>query len=298
MLATSSEETLLKDLEREVQPLLDSIGLFHRLFGRVKSVASIIRKDEIKKYSQQGSSKKMQDLFGLRVALYFADDEDIVAKMFAKKFSILKDVSEVDDPDATHFGPRRNNLIIRLPEKISASSFVLQKYGYIDSTFEVQLRTVFSEGWHEVDHDLRYKCKDDWSEHGDLARNLNGLAATLETCDWAAIQMFDQLAWRHYKAQKWQACFRAKFRLRLQSDSIDQAVLDLLNSNPQAAKDIFRTQRKLVMEILWQMTSPIPITLQNILFIANRLSRASNEMRDLEPKPISEWLDRYIGSWV
>ncbi|MBK7959276.1 MAG: hypothetical protein IPK03_14995 [Bacteroidetes bacterium] len=27
----------------------------------------------------------------------------------------------------------------------------------VDSTFEVQLRTILSEGWHEIDHDLRYK---------------------------------------------------------------------------------------------------------------------------------------------
>ena len=47
--------------------------------------------------------------------------------------------------------------------------------GRIEPTFKIQIRTVFSEGWHEVEHDLRYKCKDDWEGCELYSHTLNGI---------------------------------------------------------------------------------------------------------------------------
>ncbi|WP_202796549.1 hypothetical protein, partial [Thermophagus xiamenensis] len=63
----------------------------------------------------------------------------------------------------------------------------------IDNTFEVQLRTILSEGWHEVDHSLRYKCKDDWKDYPDQERLLNGIYAALETNDSTLKSLFREI---------------------------------------------------------------------------------------------------------
>lgn len=48
-------------------------------------------------------------------------------------------------------------------------------YALTDATYEIQFRTTLSEGWHEIDHALRYKCKTDWDKHEDEERAFNGI---------------------------------------------------------------------------------------------------------------------------
>lgn len=292
---SSGEEALLKSLEAAIAPSLLSAGLLFRLFGRVKTIDSIKRKDKLKGYS--GSDRKMQDLFGIRIVLYFSDDEDIASSIITDKFQQISSASQVDSPAENHFGVRRNNFILQLPDDIVKASRVLADHSFIDPTFEVQLRTVLSEGWHEIDHDLRYKCKADWDGHTDLGRGLNGLAATLETCDWAATQMFDELAWRHYRASRWQACFRTKFRLRFQDGDLTTDMCDALSNDVESAKALFRTSRSDVIAVFWRAKVPIPVTLMNALMIANRVTKASQRLYELEPSPIRDWLDQNSKQW-
>jgi ppGpp synthetase/RelA/SpoT-type nucleotidyltranferase len=57
------------------------------------------------------------------------------------------------------------------------------QYDLVDNTFEIQFRTTLSEGWHEVDHLMRYKCKPDWEPLVPLqllfANNVNDLYLVL-----------------------------------------------------------------------------------------------------------------------
>ena len=56
---------------------------------------------------------------------------------------------------------------------------------------------MFFEGWHEIEHDMRYKTNfaDDafWKGNPDLSRILNCIVANLELCDWSMIHLFDQI---------------------------------------------------------------------------------------------------------
>lgn len=36
---------------------------------------------------------------------------------------------------------------------------------YIDDTFEIQIKTMFFEGWHEIEHDMRYKGEELWKNY-------------------------------------------------------------------------------------------------------------------------------------
>lgn len=69
------------------------------------------------------------------------------------------------------FMPTRLNLIFRMDDFCSRELVNVLKdidgidSSLIDCTYEIQLRTVLSEGWHEVEHDLRYKCR---TENGGI----------------------------------------------------------------------------------------------------------------------------------
>lgn len=174
----------MNDLISGLEMYLQKAGLYFRIFGRINSSASIAEKIKRKGYCKSGNH--MQDLIGIRIALYFSDDVSLCQKIIEKYYTV-DNISKTDiEPDK--FSPERLNLVCHMPDDVADQfdSFPWDKYP-IDRTFEIRIRTIFSEGWHEVEHDIRYKSLADWKEHPELSRNLNGVFATLETCDWAIL---------------------------------------------------------------------------------------------------------------
>lgn len=177
-----------------------------------------------------------------------------------------------DEEKSDTFSPMRLNMVCQMPENVSASlSSGLWEFP-IDKTFEIQVRTIFSEGWHEVEHDLRYKNKSDWADHMDLSGNLNGILATLETCDWAIINVLDHLAYQKYKKRDWDSMMRNHLRMHLENTPISPAIIDIFNEDNEFAKNFFRVDRKL---ILLELSSPkmflLPKRIDNIIYFANEL---------------------------
>jgi ppGpp synthetase/RelA/SpoT-type nucleotidyltranferase len=98
-----------------------------------------------------------------------------------REFLIDRTSSTVDLPKTDQFAVTRHNLIFKIPELHLEDTKKAIGNAPIDETFEIQLRSILSEGWHEVEHDLRYKSKKNWETQDDLSRALNGIIATIET---------------------------------------------------------------------------------------------------------------------
>ena len=164
-----------KDLSLVIQKKLKKSGIYFRIFARVKEAGSVYQKLEWKKKEYLEKDKKMQDLVGLRIVLYYMDDIPVCKEMLQNTFAIIEKDSHEDIPKVNEFNPLRMNYVCRMPKEF-ADRFPKELWeNYrIDQTFEVQIRTTFSEGWHEVDHDVRYKHKDEWNQHYELSRELNG----------------------------------------------------------------------------------------------------------------------------
>ncbi|MEQ8470372.1 MAG: RelA/SpoT domain-containing protein [Marinoscillum sp.] len=277
-------ERLAAEISNLVEEELIKMGLLYRLFYRAKSTHSIEKKQEIKKYSASIKDKKMQDLVGIRVALYFADDVEIVRETLKRKFEFVDET--VDISLTTEFKPTRINLIFRFGEYHTneINDTAKATYPFIDNTFEIQLRTVLSEGWHEVDHDLRYKCQEDWHEHKDLERTFNGVFAGLETSDWSTLMIFEKLSHRHYKSKSWQAMLRTKFRLRLDGGSLDTQIAELLNKDNNLAKKLYRIDRDIFLKELVLRNLKIPFTLSNLIYACNCMFIGDKKLYDLTPK--------------
>ena len=278
------ESRNLKRMSRSISAQLEDeferVGLFFRLFSRVKSGASIASKIELKGEGYYDGEKKfIQDVIGIRIVFYFPDDIKLAYNIIKKMFYIIEEA--IDISNETTFQPIRRNLVCSLPPDFVTEFKEITNNPILDSSLEIQMRTILSEGWHEVDHDLRYKCPNDWLENSDIARNFNGILATLETSEYAILRVFDQL-------KDIKAMFRTKFRLRLEGYNLKKELMELCEG--ELIKDFYKIERSEVIEYLLQQNFIIPLTLENLLLIINFHFIKNKDLIDLTPKMLLDEL--------
>ena len=257
--------------------------------------------------------KKMQDIVGVRIVLYFIDDVDIVYELlkflpnYIEESNSNKDIQVLDEHTDLKIGklsdkifmPQRLNLIFKMSDvQTDNLEMALANYKYadlIDNTYEVQIRTIFSEGWHEVEHDLRYKCQNDqmWNYCKEESRTLNGIYASLETTESSMRSLFDKIAYKNFKHQDWAAMLRNKLCIRFDDNTLSDGISKLLDSNKDVlGKELFKYQRTDLFSAIQSLPRSIPKKMDNIVFLINRLTVRNQEMIQLEPKPISELLNQ------
>src|SRR5690554_2149971 len=256
-------ETITKKLEHSIESELDKMGLMYRIFSRVKSPASMKSKIEKKDYLTKG--EKITDIIGVRITLYFKDDVDLVYKILKSMKNF--DHESTDIYSIEEFKPVRCNLTFNLidDQLQEAISILGKSTEVIDTKYEIQIRTVLSEGWHEVEHDLRYKCKNDWNGHDDLNRNLNGIFATFETSEFSMLQIFENLCYRHYKDNLIEPLIKTKFRVRLTSEILNDEIKSLLISDKELFKKFYRVDRHRFLSKFLKSRIVLPLTIDNLI---------------------------------
>jgi len=259
---------IAEEVRRDIEDLLSGIGMLFRVFARGKDPASLESKLKREPGKYQLGGKLIQDSIGVRVALYFPDDIPIVKSILESRFEIDRGASTIDRPESDQFSVTRYNLIFRLASEATDNFVRIRGEAPLDVTFEVQLRSILSEGWHEVEHDLRYKAKENWSDHDDLSRVLNGIVATLETSEWNMARVFEELAYRHYKSKNWHGMLPSILRMRLKG-SIGQPIIDALDSDMQVAKDLLRIDRPKLLKLLSRAKPKLPVTPDNVILFWN-----------------------------
>lgn len=284
--------TVVQELEQQISKTLKKAGIYHRLFSRKKGPASVLEKIERKGYPTK-DGKILQDIIGVRIALYFADDVEICRQIVESIFESVG--TEATKLNPAVFEPERLNIVCKLPDNLVSHILPELWTEYpIDKTFEVQIRTVFSEGWHEIEHDIRYKSNSDWNEQADLSRNLNGILATLETCDWSILTIIDDLAYREYKRSQWAAMLKNKLRIHLADSTLDPEIINIFDKSSDIAKNFYRMDRKsLLLFLACKMQQTVPLTLSNIVYITNLLWVKDYEIKKITPKLLKDIFSRY-----
>ena len=288
-------QTIADRLESQIYQHLNQCGLMFRLFARVKTISSLHHKMQIKGDNYRSGKSLIQDMIGLRVVLYFQDDVDALA--FFYSCGEVVD-SSIDEFDSSTFRPQRLNLTCKLPAEFVEDfrKALPEEFAtYIDSTYEIQIRTVFSEGWHEVEHDLRYKCKEDWEGCESYSRVLNGVIATLETAEWSMKSLFDQMARVNYQNKNYRAMLRNKMHLRIKGGDLSDSVNEFLLQNHHVAESILNTDRFVVVLTLLNHQKPIELTYDNLLFLMNRIEMNNQELIELEPGDTRKMLDDFFA---
>ena len=279
-------QSIVNEIQKTLSDSLDKCGLYYRIFSRRKSGDSAMEKIRRKGYVDSG--KKMQDLIGVRIALYFKDDIEFCQKLVGKDFSIDEENTVRDAADRSTFQAERLNLICRMPKDTIShlKSNGIWQYP-IDKTFELQIRTIFSEGWHEVEHDLRYKSQNEWTDYPELARQLNSVLATLETCDWAILHVFDTLAYQKYKNGEWASMLRNHLRIRMNDNCLSEEIRGLFDRNPELAKSFFRTERDKLLYQLLEVPG-FPKKLDNVVYFMNEFFVHNDEISAITPDVLKE----------
>jgi len=283
---------------QKLKSQLDRAGVMYRLFYRAKTEMSFKHKMALKGDKYRSGASKIQDALGFRIVLYFPDDVQILAEHFS--FQDVLDAA-VDRPDTCTFSPQRLNLVIRIPDEhipLFREALPEEYAPYIDDAYEIQLRTVYSEGWHEVEHDLRYKCKEDWIGYETYSRNLNGVIACLENAEWSVMAIFNQMASENLRHHNFRAMVRNKFRLRLKSEDFSAPVAEYLNNHPDFVKGIWNTERSVLIFALLNHSSPISLTFDRLIFLINRidLDLRSEEIINMESEEDTEEIEAFIKS--
>lgn len=248
---TELEEIRIQ-LANEIQKIFDGTGMYFQILSRTKTSKSIASKLNSGKYENDG--KHIQDIVGIRIVFYYFDDIKIAKNILEHVFNIVDDWSESNN-DVDKFKAIKRNGVFNIPEECFKLYTEKMWDLPIDKTFEIQLRTMFFEGWHEIEHDMRYKKSDSlgdlWHDNYGLSRMLNCVLANLELCDWSLVNLFDQLADSHYNAGKLELMIKSKFRLKMKDEKLDSHLLAILKERPELAYRFFGcTRNQLIHELL------------------------------------------------
>lgn len=313
----------MSEIRQELESILDRCGIMYRLFARGKSKDSIEHKISTTPGKYTSTGKKIQDVLGFRIVFYFLEDVKTICHYLMTQHHIdifvdksdseselkEKEKEKENEPDGVKyvevFRPQRLNLIFRMHDErarwfmneLKSTDFSNPNtYQLIDTTYEIQLRSVLSEGWHEVEHDLRYKCKRApmWSYCETESRSLNGIYASLETNEVAMELLFDRMAYLNYKSRDWEDMLRNHFRIRINPyKNLSDENKMVLNTDTRTAKKILGIKRGKLHSALLSISKRYPINYDNLLFLTNRMlgTEANQAIINTEPVLIKEMLD-------
>lgn len=290
IMRSSDFDFLANQLAEDIERIFSRAGVMFRLFHRGKSRGSLdgklgsLKEDNLTpKYSIDG--KRVQDAIGIRVVLYFSDDIDVAQRILCSNFAHRDADSNISAPEKDQFSVTRHNLIFSIPDRYRAQMDSIIGAKAIDRTFEVQIRTVLSEGWHEVEHDLRYKQESYWEGRDDLSRVLNGVVATLEASEWGMSKIFDDLAHHHYKAGNWAAMLVLKLRIRVDGE-VRGDIASVFNGDIDLAKKFLRMNRAQIIQGFSNEYAHIPLNINNVIFLWNSLFVKDSRIAELSPKAL------------
>lgn len=122
-------------------------------------------------FNIQNYKDEITDIMGIRVIHIFKDDWEEIHNFIINKWNVIEIVANIREGDNVKTFEEKS---IPVRSRVSGyrSVHYLIKYGaeHDLSTIEVQVRTIFEEGYGEIDHQLRYSHDDDIPEV--LAQNL------------------------------------------------------------------------------------------------------------------------------
>lgn len=167
-----------EEAKKQVEEALAGQSLnIHLIEARAKSPDSVAEKVERQKYGRP--SQRFDDLIGVRIITLFDHSVSDVAKRLSSRFNVDDNRSSNKTAELIlkQVGYRSHHLVVktRNPGRAPVGDV-------LRSTFiEIQIRSVISHAWAEIEHSLRYKIGEGIPP--ELARRFDALAGTLELVD-------------------------------------------------------------------------------------------------------------------
>ena len=185
-------------LERELRGALERAGLdVHFVSSRVKAEESLRKKLARPDKTYRGLWD-VTDVVGLRVATYFEDTIEDVARLVEERFVVdyRHSVDKLRARDHGSFGYRSVHYVCAFPEGLGPVAE--------GARFEIQIRTALQHAWAEVEHDLGYKLLVDGAPGrsaaavpAEIRRRFSRIASLLEIADQEFVSIRSEM--RQYR---------------------------------------------------------------------------------------------------
>jgi ppGpp synthetase/RelA/SpoT-type nucleotidyltranferase len=189
-------------LERELRAALAGGRLdVHFVSSRVKSEESL-RKKLARPDKTYRRLWDVPDVVGLRVATYFEDSIEDVARIVEERFEVdyRHSVDKLRARDHGSFGYRSVHYVCAFPEGLGPVSG--------GARFEIQIRTALQHAWAEVEHDLGYKLLVDGAPARasavplEIRRRFSRIASLLEIADQEFVSIRGEMRRYRERAQE------------------------------------------------------------------------------------------------
>lgn len=274
-----------EDLCAIIEENLKKAGFYYRITYRVKRAESITDKMLRRNYGKKGTdyeNKKLQDLVGVRIILYFEDDMSIVRGLLDSLFS-EPGRWDTTETNVYEFRAMKINGTFRLPEYLNKMIVNPHLSDYVDDTFEIQIRTNAFEGWHEIEHDLHYKGNAFNEKNESLSRRMNSILATLELCDGSLVTLIEDLGHQHYKDKNWEDMIRCHYRIKFSNEPLMQEIIDCFDADTDLAKMFFKFERGKLLVNMWNRNAEAEIRhdVNEAVRIVNELGPRSEKIFEI-----------------
>ena len=145
------------NLVKEKLNKLYGYSIIDKITARVKSKKSILNKMKKKniKYTYTSLIDNISDIAGVRITCPVQDDIFFVKQIIEMipNLKIIKEKDYINNPKKS--GYSAYHLIVETPVTINGETVVMK--------VEIQIRTIAMDFWAEMEHDIRYKSKNNMS---------------------------------------------------------------------------------------------------------------------------------------
>lgn len=145
--------------------LVQNVDKVHSVRSRIKDpehlIAKIVKKENTETINQTNYRQKITDLVGLRALHLFKDDWIYVHEFIKKEWKLReKPLANIRKGDSDDVIRRFKKLGCRIKFHPfgyrSVHYLVVSRLNKESQVAEIQVRTIFEEGWSEIDHKIRY----------------------------------------------------------------------------------------------------------------------------------------------
>lgn len=165
--------TKLEVLDNEYR-LKHDYNPIHNMQCRLKSVDSIVEKIERKGWPMEiASIYKLTDFAGVRVICNYIEDIYTVESSLLRQddIKLIRRTDYIKEPKES--GYRSLHLVVEVPIFLSDRTY--------NMPVEIQIRTIAMDTWASLEHELKYKRKDEMPE--GVAEELKRCARTMAELD-------------------------------------------------------------------------------------------------------------------
>lgn len=169
-------DAYLSDISKKITQALQKKGLKFSIKSRIKTIENLNVKQTQLKSQKKGASKKIKDLFGLRVIVPFQEDVESVIDILQNIFTIVEMERKAEKLSYREFAYDSVHMHISIDER----NLVFPKFCI--KGCEIQIRTILQDAWAEVEHTLTYKSNLKFYSNS-IRKKLSALNATLTLSD-------------------------------------------------------------------------------------------------------------------